>query len=57
MPFRSERQRRFLWARHPKIAKKWSRYPFGLKQEPRARTVAMSDRITENLKERSKESS
>lgn len=24
MPFKSEQQRRFLWAKHPEIAKKWS---------------------------------
>ncbi|HWT24534.1 MAG TPA: hypothetical protein VN213_13595 [Solirubrobacteraceae bacterium] len=24
MPFRSERQRRFLWARYPKAARKWA---------------------------------
>ena len=24
IPFRSEKQRRFLWAKHPKIAKKWT---------------------------------
>lgn len=24
MPFKSEKQRRFLWANEPKIAKKWS---------------------------------
>ena len=24
MPFRSERQRRFMWAKHPKIAKRWA---------------------------------
>jgi hypothetical protein len=24
MPFRSEKQRKFLWVKHPKIAKKWS---------------------------------
>ena len=24
MPFKSEAQRRFLWAKHPKIAKKWA---------------------------------
>jgi hypothetical protein len=23
-PFRSARQRRFMWARHPKIAKRWT---------------------------------
>jgi len=24
MPFRSESQRRFLWSRHPEVAKKWT---------------------------------
>jgi len=24
MPFQSESQRRFLWAKHPSLAKKWS---------------------------------
>lgn len=24
MPFKSEKQRRFLWARHPEIARRWS---------------------------------
>lgn len=28
MPFQSEAQRRFLWAKHPDVAKKWSdEYP------------------------------
>jgi hypothetical protein len=28
MPFKSEKQRRYLWAKHPKIAKKWAdKYP------------------------------
>ena len=28
MPFRSEKQRRYLWATHPDIAKKWAhKYP------------------------------
>lgn len=25
MPFKSEKQRRFLWANEPKVAKKWSK--------------------------------
>lgn len=25
MPFQSEKQRRFLWAKHPDIARRWSR--------------------------------
>lgn len=24
MPFKSEKQRRFMWAEHPDIAKKWA---------------------------------
>ena len=24
MPFESEKQRRFMWAKHPEIAKKWA---------------------------------
>lgn len=24
MPFKSEKQRRFLWAKHPEIAKRWT---------------------------------
>lgn len=24
MPFKSEKQRRFMWAQHPDIAKKWA---------------------------------
>lgn len=24
MPFRSEAQRKFLWARHPEVAKEWA---------------------------------
>lgn len=25
MPFKSAKQRRFMWAKHPGIAKKWTR--------------------------------
>jgi hypothetical protein len=25
MPFKSEKQRKFLWARHPAIAKRWAK--------------------------------
>jgi hypothetical protein len=24
MPFKSEKQRRYMWAKHPSIAKKWA---------------------------------
>jgi hypothetical protein len=33
MPFRSERQRRFMWARHPEIAKRWTE-KYGSKPRP-----------------------
>jgi hypothetical protein len=25
MPFKSEKQRKYLWAKHPEIAKKWTK--------------------------------
>ena len=25
MPFKSEKQRRYLWAKHPEIAKRWTK--------------------------------
>ena len=35
MPFKSEKQRRFLWAEHPEIAKKWAdKYPASNKGLP-----------------------
>ena len=33
MPFRSEHQRRFMWARHPEIAKRWTKR-YGSKPRP-----------------------
>jgi hypothetical protein len=33
MPFRSERQRRYLWARKPELAKKWTE-SYGSKIQP-----------------------
>jgi hypothetical protein len=36
MPFKSEKQRRFLWAAHPDIAKKWAdKYPESNKGLPK----------------------
>lgn len=34
MPFRSEKQRRYLWLTHPEIARKWTR-EHGSKPQPR----------------------
>lgn len=33
MPFRSEAQRRFLWAKHPDIARRWAA-KYGSKPRP-----------------------
>ena len=44
MPFKSEAQRRLLWAKHPEIAKKWvdkystpKKLPMHKKADPRKR--------------------
>ena len=34
MPFRSEKQRRYLWAKHPEIAKRWTK-EYGSKIAPK----------------------
>jgi hypothetical protein len=34
MPFRSEKQRRYLWKNHPKIAKDWTD-TYGSKPQPK----------------------
>lgn len=33
MPFRSERQRRYMWAKHPEIAREWA-HKYGSKPQP-----------------------
>lgn len=39
MPFKSEKQRRYLWARHPDIAREWTEKhgskPVGKKKKPK----------------------
>lgn len=43
MPFKSEKQRRFMWAKHPEIAKEWTE-KYGSKvhptKKPRRKKVA-----------------
>jgi hypothetical protein len=34
MPFRSQAQRRFLFAKHPRIAKKWAKHTKNVKALP-----------------------
>ena len=34
MSFRSEKQRRFMWARHPDIARRWTE-EYGSKPQPK----------------------
>jgi hypothetical protein len=36
MPFRSEKQRKYLWKFHPDVAKKWS-HKYGSKPKKKAR--------------------
>jgi hypothetical protein len=36
VPFRSEKQRRFLWLKHPDIAARWTR-EYGSKARPQDR--------------------
>lgn len=38
MPFKSEKQRRFLWKNHPEIAERWSK-KYGSKPKPKKRTT------------------
>jgi acylphosphatase len=46
MPFRSEKQRRFLWAAHPDIAKRWAHeYP-----KPKKLPLYVSDKAQEDKK-------
>mgnify|MGYP006909287388 CR=1 FL=1 len=34
MPFRSEKQRKFMWSQHPEIARKWTK-KYGSKIVPK----------------------
>lgn len=34
MPFKSEAQRRFMWAKHPVIARRWAHEPGGKRKLP-----------------------
>lgn len=36
MPFRSAKQRRYLYAKHPKLAKRWAK-KYGTKVRPKKR--------------------
>lgn len=42
MPFKSEAQRKYLWAKHPAVAKKWAK-KYGSKIEPKKKWVSSSD--------------
>ena len=37
MPFKSEKQRRYLWANEPEVAKRWSD-KYGSKPKPKQKT-------------------
>jgi hypothetical protein len=40
MPFRSEKQRRFMFSQHPEIAKRWAK-EYGSKPQPNAKAKAL----------------
>ena len=42
MPFKSDRQRRYLYSQHPEVAKKWSKEE---KRKRKSRRMAMKDRM------------
>jgi hypothetical protein len=44
MPFASEKQRRFLWAKHPDLAKRWTA-EYGSKPEPESRNQHFEDSV------------
>ncbi len=48
MPFQSQAQRRFMYARHPKIADRWS------KEYPNQKNLPEKKAVMDNLKKRIK---
>lgn len=54
MPFQSESQRRFLWAKHPKIAEAWSQgrsSVTGKKEfKPKNKNLPMHKALSKRLK-------
>lgn len=51
MPFQSEAQRRFLWAKHPDIAKRWSaEYPDSNKNLPERKKPGVLDGLRSKKK-------
>ena len=38
MPFKSEKQRKFMWAKHPEIARRWTD-KYGSKPRPSAKAL------------------
>jgi hypothetical protein len=39
MPFRSAKQRRYMWAKHPHLAKRWTE-EYGSKPQPKRKKKA-----------------
>lgn len=49
MPFQSEAQRRYLWAKHPDIARKWS-HKYGAMAKKELKTRAKKKEETDESK-------
>ena len=46
MPFKSEAQRRLMWALHPEIAKRWAKKQHGTKDQPQHVPPSLSTHST-----------
>ena len=51
MPFQSEKQRRFLWAKHPEIARRWTdKYGSAIKDLPHHKRRSSLRRLSEKMR-------
>jgi hypothetical protein len=50
MPFQSEAQRRFMWMKHPEIAKRWAKEYPGQKNLPYHKGSAKDEAIKRRMK-------
>ncbi len=54
MPFKSQAQRRFMYAKHPKIAKRWSKEYPDQKNLPEKKKIKAGKKEIKILKKRQK---
>lgn len=56
MPFRSEKQRRFMWAKHPEIARRWSKKYGSKPVKKKKREKKMAKKVARRYKGKKKSS-